>query len=74
MSDNVGYVQKHSKPANAAEFNENAEVAAEELTTIIATATHDQLAGLQELFAFHKKWTPFCGHKRLGRLYNASQE
>jgi len=67
MSDD--YQPVHARPANGTEFDKNAEFAVDELTDIMSGMTNEELAGAQKVFAFHKKWTPFCGHKRLGRMY-----
>jgi hypothetical protein len=65
-------VAVHSKPANATEFDENLDVAEADLMESLSGMTPEELAGANIVFAFHKKWTPTCGHKRLGRLYNRS--
>ena len=64
------HVAVHSKPASAAEFNENAEIAQKNLMESLLGMTPEEHDGAEKVFAFHKKWTPSCGHKRLGRLYN----
>ena len=64
------HVAVHSKPANATEFDENAVVAYAELLESLKGMTPEEHDGAEKVFAFHKKWTPSCGHKRLGRLYN----